>query len=710
MFGNKQVPFIFTCCTLVVLTGCQSETQVGKNTAQWNEHKSSGPDPVLLRGNSYRAELTNKALQGLDYSSGRVKVDDRFKSLTNGLSNADAATQFATGKLALANSEILKSIECLTKAICLEPTRPEYYEQLGLTLLRIRKINKAEAAFRTALDLNPDSAFAHEQLGFALSGAPSKFGEAISHYESSVTLNPENGHAYSRIAILKYYLNQRAEVQKYVDLAIANGNMPPAQFLTLLAGNLSPPANLNAGTPIVGNQTRVDIGNPSPGNETSAAASNFDPNCILAGWNDYSTGNTRSGFGLSDDGGDTWSNFIVRPPVPFQSGTEGDPMTAYDDRTGNLWAGAIAFGGNGGVYVARKNAGASSFEPTVMANASAGADKCWMAAGEDPNDANVTRLYIGYNQGLLVSTDEGDSWTGPTAFPEFGLGYLPRIGPNGELYMTYWDASDGIKLLRSFDGGVTLEGPIDIATRMDVWFIDGSRFPGRFRVAPICSSAVDPNNGTIYVTWYDTTDVSGADSNVDIYMCKSMDQGTTWSTPTIVNSDSATPSDQFFSWIEVDGSGRVHLLFYDTRSQPQNDNTTDAAAQPSALVEAYYSYSDDAGVTWTETILTDQPFDTAIDGFGGTFIGDYLGMAVAGTTVHPFYVSTHEGTSNVYTHKITNGFVLGDVNKDGEVNLLDVNPFVNLIVNDVYDKAADINGDGLVNLLDVKGFVDLISN
>ena len=53
--------------------------------------------------------------------------------------------------------------------------------------------------------------------------------------------------------------------------------------------------------------------------------------------------------------------------------------------------------------------------------------------------------------------------------------------------------------------------------------------------------------------------------------------------------------------------------------------------------------------------------------------------------------------------------LLGDVNLDGVVNLLDVQPFVVLISNGGFQVEADINQDGFLNLLDVEGFVDLIS-
>ena len=53
--------------------------------------------------------------------------------------------------------------------------------------------------------------------------------------------------------------------------------------------------------------------------------------------------------------------------------------------------------------------------------------------------------------------------------------------------------------------------------------------------------------------------------------------------------------------------------------------------------------------------------------------------------------------------------LLGDVNCDGVVNLLDVAPFVDLISSAGFSEKADINMDGAVNLLDVDPFVTLLS-
>ena len=54
-------------------------------------------------------------------------------------------------------------------------------------------------------------------------------------------------------------------------------------------------------------------------------------------------------------------------------------------------------------------------------------------------------------------------------------------------------------------------------------------------------------------------------------------------------------------------------------------------------------------------------------------------------------------------------FILGDINRDGVVDLLDVPVFLDLLTSGKFQPEADINQDGTVNLLDVAGFVELLS-
>ena len=55
------------------------------------------------------------------------------------------------------------------------------------------------------------------------------------------------------------------------------------------------------------------------------------------------------------------------------------------------------------------------------------------------------------------------------------------------------------------------------------------------------------------------------------------------------------------------------------------------------------------------------------------------------------------------------GFMFGDINQDGQVDLLDTSPFETLLLNDCqFVSEADFDQDGEVNLLDYAEFVKLL--
>ena len=457
----------------------------------------------------------------------------------------------------------------------------------------------------------------------------------------------------------------------------------------------------------IGPAVRIDInGGTYAANEISISSSEANPLELVAAFNDWrqSSANTekiRLGVAVSLDGGASWDDFVIRPPVGFRSSKEGDAMSAFDDRTGTLWVGAISFADNGGIFVARKEPGSASFTQSVMAHITADADKCWMAAGPRPGQPESTRLYIAYNLGLIFSDDLGDTWSEPIALGE-GSGFQPRIGPNGEVYIAYWGGSDQMSMKRSLDGGESFTTHL-IAIRMDVWgnFTFNTRFPGTFRVAPLVYIDVDPNDGSLYAVYFDTTEIIDSNYNVDLYFCKSTDQGSTWSTPTIINSDADPPGDQFFSWIEVDRMGRVHITFLDSRNTIQQDN------QVHGMFDAYYMYSDDHGDSFEEFRLTANSWDSNDDGLDrvSQFIGDYVGMSAAGNRITPVYLDTSAGDPDIFANVIEFAAV-SDLNGDGVVNTEDL---LILLSNWGYcddctgpgDCVADMSGDCEVNTVDL---------
>ena len=101
----------------------------------------------------------------------------------------------------------------------------------------------------------------------------------------------------------------------------------------------------------------------------------------------------------------------------------------------------------------------------------------------------------------------------------------------------------------------------------------------------------------------------------------------------------------------------------------------------------------------------------SIDGGGGNSDGG--AFEILGTIGQP--ESGTESSGGGFS--MTGGFqpsqqdplLLGDLNGDGIVDLLDIAPFVDAIFSTDYVPAADINQDGTVDLLDVAPFVAILT-
>lgn len=476
---------------------------------------------------------------------------------------------------------------------------------------------------------------------------------------------------------------------------IHTGERAMAATAAALAGFLAPIA---IAQPSILGQARVDVTAPAnrAANNTVAAASAFSPERIVAAWIDWrqspvlSSEILSTGVGLSLDGGITWSDMLVRPPVANQTLIEASPMAAADPRTGTMWVGGISYGTGGGVYVARLDPTATAFSATKMARLSASADRAAMATGPKPGDANSTRLYITFNEGCIRSDDLGDTWNVPVSLGS-GVGFLPRVASDGTLYVAYWDQAGGLLIKRSTNGGSSFVTKT-IATRLDTWTIqDSSRFPGNFRVIPTVCIAVSPVDGALYAVYCDRTRLLSGRHDIDLYFTKSTNKGDTWSAPTHTIHGDALNQDQFFPWIEVDREGRLHVSWWDGRHTDQNDATTNT----DAWFDNYYAYSEDAGATWHEYRLSENTWNAANDGLirNQQFVGDMSGMACAGRRITPVYVDTRGGDPDIYASRLW--FCKPDVNRDGYINGDDYDFFA--LAFEVGSSDADYNHDGYVN-------------
>jgi hypothetical protein len=361
----------------------------------------------------------------------------------------------------------------------------------------------------------------------------------------------------------------------------------------------------------------------------------------------------------SEDAGETWGGSVSGAG----GANSGDPTTAIG-LNGRYYIGFI--NNSSGQSIAYSDNQGSTWSSVLVANAPSGfgnlLDKNHMWIDNSPTSPYEGNLYNawtafgGSNDNdieISRSTDDGLTWSTPVNISQIinagnhSQGVNIQTGPNGEVYAVFtiydnWPSDeDAMALARSFDGGVTWE------TFRIISNIKGIRSSGtgkNMRVNAFPSMAVDissgPRRGNIYVTWTNTG-VPGINSgsDVDVYMIRSEDDGSTWSEPIRVNQDPAGQGKKhYFGWITSDpATGTLSMIFYDDRNVSGSQ------------LQVFCANSMDGGDTWEDFQVSDVTFTPSpIPGLASQYFGDYLGITARNGKVYPVWTDNRTGTALTY--------------------------------------------------------------
>jgi hypothetical protein len=389
----------------------------------------------------------------------------------------------------------------------------------------------------------------------------------------------------------------------------------------------------------------------------------------------------------STNGGFTWS----RPCVPAGSTDTaarcggngdvrrpGDGVVNYTPDNDLLLNGSVPFNDKNYMTTGPRPAGVSPvcFAPISKTPIPAGQPGCPTSLiGPD-------RLYVTWTIftttsasqiDLSYSDDRGYSWSPPRVingsapFCQFSsLGgngcddnqaSVPTVNPTtGELWVAFenFNTPDENQYLvvRSTDGGTTIQGPFFVSTVFDVNYPRSgqnrqdctARGQGAravltnscFRVNSYGNIVADRRGGAfaddLYLVFSDNRNGQRVSSNVDVFMFTSKDGGTTWIGPTRVNDDpSHQPTlaegtrdcgrvvgrvcpataqnfgnDQWWPWIDISDKGDLNVVFYDRRLDANSTagEWPDSRAAPNGRPGNYlvWNFGAQCSITTTATV------------------------------------------------------------------------------------------------------------
>ncbi|MFN7974255.1 MAG: putative Ig domain-containing protein [Acidobacteriota bacterium] len=360
---------------------------------------------------------------------------------------------------------------------------------------------------------------------------------------------------------------------------------------------------------------------------------------VVVTYNDSRTApGNYSGGSYSVNGGTTFTRLT---PSPFASGhgtNYGDPTVVFDVPLNTWYASFLATGcGGQGIGIWTSPDGITWSAGACAHNGGAD-DRQSMWVDNNAASPYYGRMYISWNdfaagQGIYcVHSDNGTVWTNSTVVSSFIRNVQLTGGADGTVFVAGMNENGGgfnartNLIYRSTNGGtnwtaITMGAPFAAA---------GSVNCGYFvAITPIWRHMGwgQPGVGPSQVVHYPFCGrgVNAGDVG-DIYYTRSIDNGTTWSTPIVLNSDQSTGGtrEQWMPSVSVTAAGTVFASWYDRRGTSGTS------------YEFWGRLSTDNGVTWQpdmviSDVISPQPLQPDPN-VQSCYVGDYNYHSALGST------------------------------------------------------------------------------
>ncbi|MGH6795900.1 MAG: sialidase family protein [Methylocella sp.] len=372
----------------------------------------------------------------------------------------------------------------------------------------------------------------------------------------------------------------------------------------------------------------------------------------------------------STDGGTSWhdsADLQLLAGYPLLT----DPAMDWDDQ-GNVFLVGLA-GSNPpkfdtlGIVVYKSSDGGKTWGSPNLIHTDSADDKQWAAADSgDPASPYPGRVYAVWDGpgGLLFARtkDHGTTWVGAGAGASPPISAIAtgafadiNVADNGDIYIVFL-AVNQISMIVSKNGGDSFQAtaaPATNITPLGPPLQVVHNFPvfpgGTFRVITLPSASVFGQ--TVTVAWADFRDGVSR-----IYYALSTDGGASWGATVpsgrpLLTGPIPNNFQHFHPQMAIDPNGIIGCAFYEFGPKPTTP-----------LIDVIVAQSLDGGASFDPFVVTDQPWDPAVDAPWShheddntppdpslTFIGEYFGFDADERGFYSLWTDTRTGIQELWT-------------------------------------------------------------
>lgn len=260
----------------------------------------------------------------------------------------------------------------------------------------------------------------------------------------------------------------------------------------------------------------------------------------------------------SDDGGATWTD--VTPPLTGGNASCDGFVAVDGDGTvyaANCYIQAIVGTGSTTLELYRSRDRGETWERLAVPPFPEPMHRMWIVPdGEDTINLAVEALFPHGGLYHLRSTDDGDTWQGPTPVdPGSYFGSDLAVGPDGTQYAARIETEFGQ------DGSYHYPGPwwMRVSTDDGVTWTRKPMFELEGELATVWQSLAVDEDGTAYMVWTETLD-----GTARLRYAFSTDQGDSWEGPRTIGTGDASHT---LAWAHARGPGELVLTWYEAQER-----------------------------------------------------------------------------------------------------------------------------------------------